>query len=205
MIPYVLPEVMAVGGAPLPVFESPRPAWFPPQLDWVFGCYYDGLPGELAEVLRLIGVSMSVRKEALNAIGGFQSDNHDDMDMCHRLAHLRPHQLILLEPRVVVFHHVPLERVSWSYLWRRCFFVNKSKYVALKNMGPAASMEADFRFVMSALRRGALQCSRDLSHGDLYGIARLAVLLTSIFLAAAGNFAGRIKALQIRRSSTTTS
>ena len=46
--PYDQPEVVAVGGAPLPVFETPRPAWFPPQLDWVFGCYYDGLPTELA-------------------------------------------------------------------------------------------------------------------------------------------------------------
>ena len=59
--PYQRPEVVAVGGAPLPVYETHRPAWFPPQLDWVFGCYYDGLPSELSPVDRLIGASMSPR------------------------------------------------------------------------------------------------------------------------------------------------
>ena len=189
--PYERPEVVAVGGAPLPVFETFRPQWFPPQLDWVFGCYYEGLPSVLSSVDRLIGASMSARREALEAIGGFHSDNHDDMDMCHRLAHERGDQAIWMEPRAVVYHNVGAERVTWSYLWRRCFFVNKGKVKAFRDMGAAASMDADVKFVIRSIRRSTVQCFRDLSHGDLNGISRLCVLLAASFLAASGNVAGR--------------
>jgi cellulose synthase/poly-beta-1,6-N-acetylglucosamine synthase-like glycosyltransferase len=190
--PYRRSEVVAVGGAPLPVFETSRPAWFPPQLDWVFGCYYDGLPLELAPVHRLIGASMSARREALEAIGGFHSDNHDDMDMCHRLADQRPHQSILMEPRAIVYHSVLAERVTWGYLWRRCFFVNKGKAKAFRAMGSAASLDADVKFVTASIRRSTGQCRRDLLHGDLHGVSRLAVLVAGIFLAVCGNCAGRM-------------
>jgi glycosyltransferase involved in cell wall biosynthesis len=190
--PYQEPDVVAVGGAPLPVFETARPPWFPPQLDWVFGCYYQGLPTELAPVDRLIGASMSARREALVQIGGFHSDNHDDMDMCHRLAHELPDQTILMEPRAIVCHNVVAERVTWRYLWRRCFFVNRGKVKAFDDMGSAASMKADVEFVARSLRRSAVDCGHDLRRGDVYGIARLAVLIVSVALAAAGNLAGRL-------------
>jgi glycosyltransferase involved in cell wall biosynthesis len=191
MTPYQRTDVVAVGGAPLPVFETRRPEWFPPQLDWVFGCYYDGLPSELSSVDRLIGASMSARREALEAIGGFHSDNHDDMDMCHRLAHERSHQMILMEPKAVVYHNVGAERVTWNYLWRRCFFVNKGKVKAFRDMGAAASIDADVKFVVGAVRRSAVQCVRDLRRGDVNGISRLAVLLAALLFAASGNVAGR--------------
>jgi glycosyltransferase involved in cell wall biosynthesis len=190
--PYLDSGVVAVGGAPLPVFETSRPVWFPPQLDWVFGCYYDGLPLEAGAVDRLIGASMSARREALEAIGGFHSDSHDDMDMCHRLADQRPQQSIIMEPQAIVYHNVGAERVTWSYLWRRCFFVNKGKVKAFREMGSAASMGADVRFVTNSVARSATQCFRDLTRGDINGISRLVVLLASILLAASGNLAGRI-------------
>lgn len=190
--PYLRPEVIAVGGAPLPVFETHRPAWFPPQLDWVFGCYYQGLPLELAPVNRLIGASMSARRDALLEIGGFHSDNHDDMDMCHRLADQYPQQQILLEPRAVVYHNVVAERVTWRYLWRRCFFVNKGKVKAFRDMGTAASMKADTDFVIGSIRQSAIDCVRDLKRGDLNGVERLSILIVSVGLAVAGNLAGRV-------------
>ena len=96
-----------------------------------------------------------------------------------------------MEPRAIVYHHVGAERVTWSYLWRRCFFVNKGKVKAFRNMGAAASMDADVKFAMRAIRRSAAQCLRDLRRGDGHGITRLAVLLASLLLAAGGNVAGR--------------
>jgi len=190
--PYRHSDVVAVGGAPLPVFETRRPVWFPPQLDWVFGCYYQGLPSELAPVNRLIGASMSARRDALLEIGGFHSDNHDDMDMCHRLTDQYPQQRILLEPRAIVHHNVVAERVTWSYLCRRCFFVNRGKVKAFRDMGSASSMRADIDFVTKSIRRSAIDGFSDLARGDITGIARFGVLLVSVFLAAAGNVAGRV-------------
>lgn len=97
--PFVEDHAVAVGGAPLPVYQVPKPRWFPPQFHWVFGCAYVGLPEQKAPLAHLIGANMAARRDALIAIGGFHSDNHDDMDMCHRLAHAFPGQPILYEPR----------------------------------------------------------------------------------------------------------
>ena len=83
---------------------------------------------------RLIGANMSVRRAALHQIGGFHSDNHDDMDMCHRLMNTRPADQIVYEPMAQVHHHVPRSRTTWSYFWRRCFVVNKGKVEAFRQM-----------------------------------------------------------------------
>ena len=154
LMPYNDGRVVAVGGAPLPEFESARPSWFPVEFDWVFGCAYDGLPQTRATQARLIGANMSVRRKALAAIDGFHSDNHDDMDMCHRLMHAFPGGLIVYEPRARVRHHVPTARTTWHYFWRRCFFVNKGKVEAFRQMEEAASLSADFGFVGRAMTHG---------------------------------------------------
>ena len=93
--PYRVPAVVAVGGAPTPDYSRPRPVWFPHEFDWVFGCVYAGMPTKLAPTSRLIGAVMSVRRDALRTIGYFHSDNHDDLDMCHRLARRWPDKQIL--------------------------------------------------------------------------------------------------------------
>jgi len=191
--PYRHEDVIAVGGAPLPDFESERPFWFPPQLDWVFGCYYDGLPRSLEPTDRLIGAAMSARLEALKKIGGFHSDNHDDMDMCHRLKHNWPDHKILFEPRAIVHHRVTKERVTWSYLWRRCFFVNMGKVEAFKNMGEAASMNADRRFVLDALLKSVRIALEDVRRFRLQGLVQTVVLFFAVVCAALGHLAGQVK------------
>ena len=69
--PYLDPSVVAVGGAPMPVYSRPRPEWFPHEVDWVFGCVYAGLPTKMARTPRLIGAVMSVKSDALRQIGYF--------------------------------------------------------------------------------------------------------------------------------------
>ncbi len=81
------PGAVAVGGAPRPNYGAPRPSWVPPDFDWVFGCHYRSLPDQLAPVRHLIGANMSVRREEMLAVGGFHADDHDDMDLSHRIAH----------------------------------------------------------------------------------------------------------------------
>ena len=152
--PFDDPTVVAVGGRPLPVFSTARPRWFPPEYDWVFGCAYVGLPTSPAPILRVIGASMAVRRSDLAAIGYFHSDDHDDMDMCHRLLHRWPGGTILFEPDAVVHHHVPPGRVTWSYFWRRCFHVNRGKAAAFREMGAAGSLAAERRFARRALTDG---------------------------------------------------
>jgi GT2 family glycosyltransferase len=201
LAPYQDERVVAVGGAPRPVFATSRPSWFPIQFDWVFGCYYDGLPVSLAPTTRLIGASMSARRDALESIGGFHSDNHDDMDMCHRLAHQFPSRTILLEPEAIVWHNVTEERVTWSYFWRRCFFVNKGKVKAFRDMGSAASLDADRQFVMGAIKRCMTAAVNDAVRGDMNGFVRLAALIAGISLAMAGHLAGQAELYRPGRGS----
>ena len=191
--PYSDPHVVAVGGAPLPVFATSRPRWLPPQLDWVFGCYYEGLPTTLAPTPRLIGANMSVRRSRLLEIGGFHSDNHDDMDMCHRLVVQDPSYKLLMEPRAVVHHIVPAERVTWSYLWRRIFTVNRGKVFASATMGDAASFAADVSFVKRAFTGAVRMAVADaVPCRDPFGLVRLGALVAGIGLAGLGHLAGRI-------------
>jgi len=52
--PYEDPSIAAVGGSPIPYFETARPRWFPSSFDWIFGCAYEGLPTGLGPTPRLI-------------------------------------------------------------------------------------------------------------------------------------------------------
>jgi len=191
LAPYGDERVVAVGGAPLPECEGRRPRRFPFEFDWVFGCAYAGLPENRAVLARLIGANMSAQRETLASIGGFHSDNHDDMDMCHRLVHVYPDALIVYEPAALVQHHVPKARTTWSYFWRRCYFVNKGKVEAFSQMEAAASLSADIGFVGSALTRGVPRELGQVLKGDLWGAARAAAIVVGIILAGAGHLAGQ--------------
>ncbi|WP_232291775.1 glycosyltransferase family 2 protein [Frankia sp. QA3] len=187
------PDVVAVGGAPLPDFAVPRPHWFPIEFDWIFGCSYEGLPTSLAPTQRLIGAAMSVRRSALAEIDGFHSDNHDDMDMCHRLANRWPHLKLMYQPAAVVHHHVPSDRLTWRYFWNRCYTVNKGKVTAFHGMGSAANMAAERRFVARALRAGLAREFRAVSRGELAGASRSAAMVAGIAAAGSGYLAGTVQ------------
>jgi GT2 family glycosyltransferase len=193
LAPFGDPSVIAVGGCPLPNFSQPRPPWFPPEYDWVFGCYYVGLPTTTAPILHVIGAAMSVRRADLAAIGYFHSDNHDDMDMCHRLLHHSPTSKILFEPSAVVRHYVHANRLTWKYFWRRCFSVNRGKVKAFRQMGAARNLSAERRFARRSLTDGLVKGGRDLIRGDLGGLLRAAVICAGLFLAGLGYAVGTIE------------
>lgn len=165
----------------------------PPEYDWVFGCAYVGLPTTTAPILHVIGAAMSVRRADLVAIGYFHSDNHDDMDMCHRLLHHSPTSSILFEPSAVVRHYVHENRLTWKYFWRRCFSVNRGKVKAFRQMGAARNLSAERRFAKRSLTDGLVKGGRDLTHGDLGGLLRAAVICIGLFLAGMGYAVGTIE------------
>ena len=201
--PYQDERIGAVGGRPIPVFETGRPGWFPVQFDWVFGCAYDGLPTGLSPLAHLIGANMSVRRALLEQVGGFHSDRHDDMDMCHRVAHIKGSEAVIYEPAATVRHFVPASRLTWTYFWRRCFLVNKGKVEAFAQMGDAATLGAEARFVWYALTRGVPREIWQAAKGDAHGLARSAAIVAGVGLAAAGHVAGRFDRLRRRRQQAT--
>jgi glucosyl-dolichyl phosphate glucuronosyltransferase len=196
--PYDNERVGAVGGAPLPEFEvRRRPAWFPPEFDWVFGCAYRGLPLTRAPLAHLIGANMSARSSALREVGGFHSDDHDDMDMCHRIAYAQ--YRVLYEPLAVVRHFVPATRTTWHYFWRRCYLVNQGKVEAFANMQEASSLGAELTFVARTLTTGVPTEIRQVIRGDLYGLARVGAMIAGIALAGLGHLSGKLRLRWSRR------
>jgi len=165
----------------------------------VFGCAYEGLPTELAPLPHLIGANMSVRREAFEKLEGFHSIDFDDLDLCMRVATAYPSGVVLFEPRAIVHHYVPAERVAWRYFWRRCFFVNRDKVEAFAAMGPAANLNAEVTFVRRALTIQPKAALAGAARGHLRALVQLVVMLLGIGLAGLGNLAGQTN-LAKRRS-----
>jgi glycosyltransferase involved in cell wall biosynthesis len=192
------PGAVAVGGAPRPDYGAPRPSWFPPDFDWVFGCHYRSLPDRLAPTRRLIGTSMSVRRDAILAVGGFHADWHDDMDLSHRIAHAYGPTSVCYEPLAEVRHYVPPERLTWSYFWRRCFYVNRSKVGAFADMGEAGNIGAELRFGVSTLL-GLGPALVAAVTGQPERLRQALVAVAGVALAGCGHVAGRVQLARGRR------
>lgn len=192
------PGAVAVGGAPWPDYGAPRPSWFPPDFDWVFGCHYRSLPDRLAPARHLIGTTMSVRREEMLAVGGFHADDYDDMDLSHRIAHAHGPNAVLYEPRAEVRHYVPPDRMTWSYFWRRCFFVNLNKVGALADMGEGGNIDAELRFAVRVLF-AVVPALYAAVTGRPERLHQALAALAGLTLAACGYLAGRVQLARGRR------
>jgi cellulose synthase/poly-beta-1,6-N-acetylglucosamine synthase-like glycosyltransferase len=186
-------NIVAVGGAPVAKYETARPRWLPFECNWIFGCAYRGLPESVGPINHMIGANMSVRRAVLMSWGGFQSDNHDDMDLSHRAIHAHGLRSVLFDPNAIVYHFVPSTRLTWTYFWRRCFFVNKGKVAAFRTMGQASNLNAELKFAGRSLTRAFVLEGRELVGGDAYAPVRYAALIAAIGLGGAGAMAGRLK------------
>lgn len=191
-------SAVAVGGAPQPRYVTRRPAWFPVEFNWVYGCHYAGLPQQLSPVRHLIGASMSVRIDALRKVGGFHSDNHDDMDLSHRIAAEFGPGAVLYEPLATVQHTVTPERVTWAYFWQRCFQVNRGKVLAFADLGEAGNLSAELNFAREMAGRVAVRLGRAL-RGDLPALAQAGAVVAGLGLAGVGHVVGTVE-LRLGRS-----
>jgi glucosyl-dolichyl phosphate glucuronosyltransferase len=190
---YEDPAVVAVGGAPIASYEVARPRWFPLECNWIFGCAYRGLPERRAPVDHLIGANMSIRREALLSWGGFHSDNHDDMDLSHRTIHAYGAGSVLYDPAAVVHHFVPKARLTWGYFWRRCFYVNKGKVKAFRDMDEASNLRAEIRFAVRSLTGALFNETKALLRGDRFAPVRYLALVSALALGGAGAIVGRLQ------------
>ena len=187
------PSVIAVGGAPLPVYAGPRPRWFPFEFDWVFGCAYEGLPTKTEPILHLIGTTMAVRREDLLAIDGIRSNEHGDLEMSHRLLAHSPGSKLLYVPGAVVRHHVREDRLTWSYFWRRCYFGNRRKVFTMRDIGDAGHLGAERTFARRALSHGVITNLKQFVRGDVGGLLRATSICIGLGLAGAGYATGTVE------------
>jgi glucosyl-dolichyl phosphate glucuronosyltransferase len=132
------PTVQLVGGRNLPKYEVEPPEW----LEWFWfdhpygkQCYYLSLLdfGDHAREIDpnyVWGLNFSIRKNALFALGGFHPDifptylqylQGDGETGLTQQAKRRGFKAIY-HPKVLVYHYVPKERMTYAYFEKRSFF-----------------------------------------------------------------------------------
>ena len=157
---YRNPAIAGVGGYAQPVWPTERPGWFPVEFDWVVGCSHKGLPTTPTPVRNLLGCNMSFRRNALDSVGGFNSEigqvdgslmRCDDTELCIRLNQASPSTLLLLDPDIKVRHWVTDDRTRFSYFVRRCFWEGMSKQMLSTMVGQSDALSTERRYVYAVL------------------------------------------------------
>jgi len=192
--PYEDPEVAGVGGVTDPVWEVGRPAWFPPEFDWVVGGAYRGMPLRRHEVRNLWGGNMSFRRELVLAVGGFRIGySCDDTELCIRLRQQWPRKRFVFIPEARVVHHVDGSRISVRRFFSRCYFEGGSKAVLSRLVGAQDGLASERRYTREVLPQGLRQGMSDSLFGrDPHGIARAGLILGGLASAAAGYGVGQL-------------
>jgi glucosyl-dolichyl phosphate glucuronosyltransferase len=183
-----------------PVWPGDPPAWLPPELYWVVGCTYRGLPTEVAPVRAPIGACMSFTRDIFDEAGGFTEvlgPNNgaalrcDDTEFGLRAVRSRPGTVVLFLPDPPGRHAVPPERARWSSLVSRCWVEGQSKAGLVRLVGTGAGLSDERRYVARVLpvafARGVLEALR----GDRAGLARSAAIATALAVTSAGYAYGR--------------
>ena len=166
---YDDPDVLGVGGAADPNWDTARPTWFPREFDWVVGCSYRGLPTEAAPIRNLMGCNMSFRRSVIDDAGGFygglgRTGNDgfgcSETEFCIRAAALLGGHYVF-EPAARIHHRVPEGRTTWRYFANRCKAEGKSKAHLAGRAGQDRALALEKAYVRRTLPRGVLQGLRD--------------------------------------------
>ncbi|MDQ0662308.1 GT2 family glycosyltransferase [Arthrobacter ulcerisalmonis] len=198
---YDDPDVLAVGGKVVPLWESGRPGYFAEELDWIVGCSHRGLPRVASEVRNVIGANMSFRLEVLHQVGGFNQSlgrkgtlplGCEETEICIRSTMGAPGSRIVYEPAALVRHHVPAERGSLRYMLSRSWSEGISKAQVSQIVGQKRALGPERRYVRSTLPRAVFSGIRDWSRGaNPYGLGRAASVLAVLAFTSAGYLRGR--------------
>jgi hypothetical protein len=199
---YDDPAVVGVGGAVEPRWQGrrQRPAWFPPEFDWVVGCTYQGMPQITAPVRNLIGCNMSFRREVFERVAVFQSGigrvgtrplGCEETEICIAISQRCPGTVLLYVPRARVQHRVPPERMRWAYFRARCHAEGLSKALVARAVGAGDGLASERAYTLRTLPRGVVRGLMDAArHGDLAGLARAGAIVAGLAITTLGYLKG---------------
>lgn len=196
---YADPDVDGVGGHATPRWPDARPAWMPAEFDWVVGCSYVGQPVVLSPVRNFLGCNMSMRREVVASLGGFDPSvgrigktptGCDETELCIRIRRRRPQAQLLLDPLVRVRHTVSPDRTRFRYFARRCYHEGLSKAVVSRLVGAGDALSSERTYVAKVLPRAV---GRGLLSGTPAGLGRAAAVVVGLALTCAGYAVGRVR------------
>jgi cellulose synthase/poly-beta-1,6-N-acetylglucosamine synthase-like glycosyltransferase len=187
--------VVAVGGMANPHWDHGAPDWFPAELLWAVGCSYRGMAIE-GDVRNPLGCNMAFRAAPVREAGSFDPAlgrlgtlpfGCEETELCVRLRRADRGVRIVMAPEAVVSHHVPPERGTLRYLWRRSYYEGVGKSIMRRSSG-GTSIGTETSYALKVLPRAVL--------GDLAGLIllrrpgmrarRIAAIVGSLGLAALG-------------------
>lgn len=192
---YADPEVLGVGGAAHPRWDTARPHWFPREFDWVVGCSYRGLPDRAATIRNLMGCNMSFRRSVIDEAGGFYEGlgrtGNDGFGCSETEFCLRARRLLggryVFEPAARIHHRVPAGRTTWRYFAARCRAEGRSKARLAGREGQDQALALERAYVRRTLPRGVLRGLRDVAP------RRSLAIVAGTGLTATGYLAGRAR------------
>jgi GT2 family glycosyltransferase len=192
--PYRSADVAGAGGATFPAWDGGRPAWFPPEFEWVVGCTYRGVPLERQEVRNVWGGNMSFRRELVVETGGFRIGySCDDTELCIRIRQRWPEKRFIFVPDARVVHHVDRSRLTVRRFLSRCYFEGGSKAVLSRLVGTEQGLAAERRYTREVLPGGVRRSLMDFAvRRELAGLARAGLIVGGLAAAAAGYGAGQL-------------
>jgi GT2 family glycosyltransferase len=193
------PGVLGTGGFIEPRWPGEAPSWMPPELFWVVGCSYRGLPTQVAPLRAPIGANMSFVRDVFAEVGGFEEDlgrlrrvpvSCDDTDFAVRAQRARPGRVVLFLPDARVEHAVTPLRTTWGYLRWRCWAEGRAKAELTRAAGLDLGLADERRYVARVLPAAFARGLRDALRGDPGGLGRSAAILTALALTTAGYLFG---------------
>lgn len=202
LAPFTDDRVIAVGGAVQPDWEAPPPQWFPEEFYWVVGCSYRGLPLSRGEIRNPIGANMAFRREVFQEIGGFDAGvgrigtipaGCEETELCIRIHQRWPDAAIIQEPRAIVMHHVPRQRMTWHYFRSRCYAEGRSKAMVSRLVGAGDGLSAERSYTLKVLPSGAVRAlGYGVRHADPGSGARAFAIGAGLALTSLGYIGGRL-------------
>ena len=192
-------RVLGTGGLIEPDWPGAKPAGMPPELYWVVGCSYRGLPTEVAPLRAPIGANMSFVRDVFDEAGGFAEElgrlrgvpvSCDDTEFSVRALRARPGTTVVHLPGARVAHHVPPVRTTWRYLRWRCWAEGRAKAELTRAAGVDLGLADERRYVARVLPRAVVAGVWDGLRGDASGFARAGAIVAALALTGGGYLFG---------------
>ncbi|MFH1371546.1 MAG: glycosyltransferase [Planctomycetota bacterium] len=179
-----------VGGRSYLIYPTSRPGWLAPERQILLSRLDHGAQTLVNTNKILFGLNFSVRRQIALEVGGFNANlgrcgksliSGEERDFCERIR--KAGGIIVYEPKAVVGHIIPAERLSKRWFLKRCYAggVSSKRIMVLKGKPPKLSsvLIHNARCWGSLLRTmcGGYTTSSDLFERQMCAVANLGGLV----------------------------